>query len=52
MNSSGHGAGTITGACRYQFPCFTVASPAAAWSVLTSPRQTGAYLYGLAAHSS
>ncbi len=52
MNLSGHGARTTTRASRHQFACFTVASPDASWSALTGPRQTSAYLYGLAAHSS
>jgi uncharacterized protein YndB with AHSA1/START domain len=52
MNPSpGTRARTTARAGHHQFACFTVASPAATWSALTDPSQTGAYLYGLAAHS-
>lgn len=53
MNPAPHTrARTPARAGHHHFACFTAASPAATWSALTSPGQTGAYLYGLAAHSS
>ncbi|MEP7023744.1 MAG: SRPBCC domain-containing protein [Actinomycetota bacterium] len=51
MNISEHSPPSA-GARRHQFACFTAAGPTRVWFALTEASQIGAYLYGLAAHSS